>query len=113
MTQRQDERFVWNDEQPEVVEVQAVEVVEGFIVQLRFSDGSEREIDLEPYLHGPVFQPLRNDLEMFRRMHIEGGTIAWENGADIAPETLYEDSHPARVKHGKKAALRSTRRAHS
>lgn len=60
-----------------------------------FQDGTRREIDLEPYLHGPIFEPIRNDPARFRAMKIQGGTIAWDNGADIDPDVLYYDLTPA------------------
>ena len=60
-----------------------------------FEDGTEKEIDLEPFLHDEIFEPIRNDQEMFRDVRIEGGTIAWTNGADIDPDVLYYDLKPA------------------
>jgi hypothetical protein len=62
---------------------------EGFRLHLVFNDGSENTVDFEPWLQGPMFEPLKNQ-EYFRRFFIDGGTVVWPNGADIAPETLYE-----------------------
>lgn len=64
--------------------------ISGYVVGLRFRDGTEGRLDLEPELVGPVFQPLR-DPEYFRtfRIHPEFHTLTWPNGADIAPERLY------------------------
>ncbi|MEW6754433.1 MAG: DUF2442 domain-containing protein [Candidatus Latescibacterota bacterium] len=61
-----------------------------------FDDGLSAEVDFEPYLAaGPVFAALR-DPELFRRATVAGGTIFWPNGADMAPETLYEEVERAR-----------------
>ena len=60
-----------------------------FRLRLVFNDGGEGTIDFSEGLTGPVFQPLR-DPEYFSRFFLEGGTVAWPNGADIAPETLHE-----------------------
>lgn len=107
MTQRQDDKYVWNDEQPEVTEVLAVEHLQDFDIRLQFSNGEVRELNLARYLHGPVFEPLRQDPKLFRQMRIEGGTIAWPNGADIAPETLYEDSRRVQAKSGSKRSAKT------
>ena len=61
----------------------------GFRLLVRFNDASENVIDFEPWLEGPIFEPLRN-LAYFKRFFVDGGTVIWPNGADIAPETLYE-----------------------
>jgi hypothetical protein len=53
------------------------------------------DIDLEPYLHGPIFEPIRKDSSVFRSVTVKGGTIAWDNGADIDPDVLYYDLKPA------------------
>ncbi len=71
-------------------EVTNIEYREGYVYRVTFDDGMSGDVDFSEYLGlGPVFAPLR-ELAYFRQARIEGGTIAWPNGADIAPETLYE-----------------------
>lgn len=61
-----------------------------YVVHLEFDDGLQAEVDLSSYLsHGPVFTPLA-DPSFFAKFSLQGGTLAWPNGADIAPERLYE-----------------------
>jgi len=69
--------------------VVAVRHVREHVLWLRFADGLEGEIDLADGLRGSLFAPLR-DPRTFSEVHLEGGTIAWPNGADWAPETLHD-----------------------
>ena len=66
--------------------------VQGYTIWLRFNNGAEGEVDLRGELEGEVFGPLA-DVELFQRFHVdpELNTIVWENGADLAPEYLYEN----------------------
>ena len=67
------------------------EHVRDYVIRLKFEDGTGGEIDLVNELWGEVFEPLK-DPEYFKRFEIaEYGTLAWPNGADIAPEFLYEE----------------------
>lgn len=60
----------------------------GYRIHVWFHDGREKTLDFSQWLHGPVFEPLK-DVAYFERFFVEGGTVGWPNGADIAPETLY------------------------
>jgi len=61
----------------------------GYMLHLTFSDGVQKTIDFAPWLEGMVFEPLK-DVGYFQRFFLDGGTVTWPNGADIAPETLHE-----------------------
>jgi len=80
-----------------MVRISAVQPKEAYCLLLRFTDGSEKVIDIEPFLRGPVFEPLRDDLELFRSVYVdrELGTIVWPNGADLDPDVLYLGLTPA------------------
>jgi len=73
---------------PRVVEAR---YVEDFTVHVRFTDGTEGDVDLSKELHGEIFEPLK-DLSYFRQFmaNDELHTITWPNGADFAPEFLYK-----------------------
>jgi len=80
-----------------LVRIRSVKPIRDFIVHLEFTDGTSREIDLEPYLHGRIFEPIRNSMELFKSVRVDESikTICWENGADIDPDTLYHGLKPA------------------
>jgi hypothetical protein len=74
----------------EIPRVQRARVCGPSSVQLTFSDGTRKRVNLRTLLKGPIFKPL-HDPEYFRSVRVDpmAGTITWPNGADIAPETLY------------------------
>ena len=71
------------------LEVTKAEYLEGYKIKLFFNDGVVMIADLYSSLNGEVFAPLK-DIEYFKKFTIKFNTIEWENGADFAPEYLYQ-----------------------
>lgn len=75
-----------------ILHVKEAKYQHNYVVWLRFNDGAEGEIDLANELEGEVFGPLK-DINKFKSFKVDPvlETIVWENGADLAPEFLYEN----------------------
>lgn len=66
----------------------------GYRLFLRFNNGEAGEVDLLNELDGEVFEPLRDPVQFATAMqHPVMKTVAWANGADLAPEFLIELLH--------------------
>ncbi len=72
--------------------VKEAKYLHDYVVWLRFNDGAEGEVNLENELDGEFFSPLR-DKALFSQLRVDAelDTIVWPNGADLAPEFLYEN----------------------
>ena len=71
--------------------ITAVEYEAGYRLRLKFDDANVKIVDLEKYLDGDIFEPLR-DMQYFRnaRLNKDIDTVVWDNGADMSPDFLYE-----------------------
>ncbi|MCE5267135.1 MAG: DUF2442 domain-containing protein [Planctomycetaceae bacterium] len=75
-----------------ILHVREAKYIRDYVIWLKFNDGAEGEIDLARELDGEMFAPLK-DRSQFQKFRVDSelGTIVWENGADLAPEFLYEN----------------------
>lgn len=101
-----------NADFPDVITVRSVRIIGGYRVRMQFSNDETRELDLKPYLRGPVFETIRRDPILFRQVFVDPDTetLTWPTGVDIAPETLYEDSVQVQVKPRRKTVARAAAR---
>jgi hypothetical protein len=68
----------------------SVTPLDGYRLAISFEDGLQGTVSMRERLFGPVFEPLRDEA-VFQRVSIdEFGVICWPNGADLAPDALYE-----------------------
>lgn len=76
-----------------ILHVAEAKYLREYTIWVRFNDGTEGEVDLSGELEGEVFGPLR-DTQLFQSFKVDPllQTIVWENGADLAPEFLYENT---------------------
>jgi hypothetical protein len=75
----------------DILHIVHAEVAGDHHLRIEFDDHTQKTVDLSPLLWGPVFEPLR-DPEYFARVVVDPvcGTVVWPNGADLAPEALYD-----------------------
>ena len=73
------------------IHVREAKYLHDYVIWVRFNDGAIGEVDLRNELKGEMFEPLK-DLSKFKSFHVDPDieTIVWDNGADLAPEFLYE-----------------------
>ncbi|MBA3860924.1 MAG: DUF2442 domain-containing protein [Solirubrobacterales bacterium] len=77
----------------QLVDIAAVEVIGEYRLRLTFADGTVGDVDFAGREWRGVFEAL-GDPSYFARVAVdpEGGTIAWPNGTDMAPEPLYDEA---------------------
>jgi hypothetical protein len=65
--------------------------VSGFYcLNVTFADGTTGTIDMSGERFEGVFAPLA-DPEFFAKACVEDGVVVWPNGADIAPDAMYDE----------------------
>ncbi len=72
-----------------ILQVTDVEYKGNHTLICEFNNGAKKEVDLTPLLSAPAFKALKDENE-FQQFGLDG-TIFWANGADIAPEWLYDN----------------------
>jgi hypothetical protein len=74
-----------------ILHIIEVKVCGEYSLDVQFSNGMHKTVDLSPLLTGPMFEPLK-DPSYFARVVVDphAGTVVWPNGADLAPEALYD-----------------------
>ena len=64
-----------------------------YVLLCSFNNGQQKRVDLTPLLQYPAFEELK-DKNLFVQFGLDG-TIFWSNGADVAPEYLFENGTDA------------------
>jgi uncharacterized protein DUF2442 len=74
-----------------ILRILEAEVCGDSCLRVAFNDGTNKVVNLRGILEGPVFEPL-HERDFFARMELDPicGTVVWPNGADLAPEALYD-----------------------
>lgn len=77
--------------------VKTVKPLAPYRLEVEFTDGNRGTISLEDRLFGPMFEPLK-DWKVFSQVGVdECGAIYWPNGADLAPDAVYEKIQAVRA----------------
>lgn len=73
---------------PKAIDVKALN---DYILEVTFDNGEKKKFDVKPYLKFKPFDELKDEKE-FEKVKIAGLSIEWDNGADICPDELYNNS---------------------
>jgi len=68
-----------------------VKPLSDYKLEITFDNQEKKIFDIAPYFKFKIFQELK-EKDNFKKVKVKGLSIEWENGADICPDELYENS---------------------
>ncbi len=71
-----------------LLRVTEVRPLSGRTLEMTLTDGSTITRDVTALLTGPIFEMVKDDDSVFRKVRAEGGTVVWGTGADLCPDVL-------------------------
>ena len=69
-----------------------VKILDNYEIEILFDNQEKRIFDVKPYFKFKIFKELE-DIEKFKKVKVSGLSIELENGADICPDELYNNSN--------------------
>ena len=69
-----------------------VKILDNYEIEILFDNQEKRIFDVKPYFKFEIFKELE-DIEKFKKVKVSGLSIEWDNGADICPDELYNNSN--------------------
>lgn len=85
-------RQLYFENEAMILMVQSAEYVGNYTLVCTFNNGVKKRVDLSPLLKYPAYEELKDEKEFI--CYGVDGTVFWANGADIAPEYLFEHGIP-------------------
>jgi hypothetical protein len=71
-----------------MIKIQQARPLPGYKLELLFNDGVKGVVDLSDMIGKGVFARLA-DASAFGAVYLDAGTVAWEGGLDLCPDSLY------------------------
>ena len=68
----------------------SVRALPSYRLEIEFADGVRGVVDYTERLFGPMMEPLRDPARFAEVGVDEYGVIGWPNGADLAPDAIYD-----------------------
>ena len=78
-----------NYETPDIIGVKALD---NYLIYLMYETKEEKIYDMKNLINENTFYKNLIDKKYFKSVTIRGDSIEWENGEDVAPESLYYES---------------------
>lgn len=71
-----------------MITITSVKPLDNYLLELRFSNNEVGQFDVKPYLEQGIFKELKDEV-YFKQVTTQFDSIAWKNGQDFSPDTLY------------------------
>ena len=71
-----------------LVRISGVKPLDNFELEITLTTGEVIRREVGQFLRGPVFDSIRTDAEVYRKVRADEGALVWPGGIDLCPDVV-------------------------